>query len=74
MLGRGRRRHAGLNPDGSFTYTPALNFIGSDSFTYRANDGEARSNVATVTITVEAVNDAPVAVADVLHDRRGHGG
>ena len=32
---------------------------GADSFTYRANDGSADSNVATVTITVRAVNDAP---------------
>ena len=53
-----------LNATGSFTYTPNANFNGSDSFTYKANDGTADSNVATVTITVSAVNDAPVAVAD----------
>jgi VCBS repeat-containing protein len=41
-----------LNPDGSFTYTPESNFCGIDSFTYRANDGTADSNTATVTITV----------------------
>jgi VCBS repeat-containing protein len=41
-----------LNPDGSFLYTPELNFCGTDSFTYRANDGTADSNTATVTITV----------------------
>src|SRR5207237_921248 len=56
------RRTSDLN--GSFTYTPALNFNGSDSFTYKANDGTADSNVATVTIAVSAVNDAPVAVND----------
>ena len=49
-----------LNADGSFTYTPAANFNGTDTFTYKANDGLADSNVATVTITVTAVNDAPV--------------
>ena len=49
-----------LNADGSFDYQPDLNFNGSDSFTYKANDGTADSNVATVTITVNAVNDAPV--------------
>src|SRR5207244_84247 len=49
-----------LNPDGSFTYTPAANFNGTDTFTYKANDGTADSTVATVTITVAAVNDAPV--------------
>src|SRR5262249_64034 len=44
--------------------TPASNYNGSDSFTYKASDGQAFSNVATVTITVNAVNDAPVAVDD----------
>lgn len=53
-----------LNANGSFTYTPNANFNGSDSFTYRANDGIALSNIATVTITVNAVNDPPVANAD----------
>src|SRR5207247_1407584 len=40
-------------------YTPALNYNGPDSFTYKANDGTVNSNVATVTITVAAANDAP---------------
>jgi VCBS repeat-containing protein len=53
-----------LNANGSFTYTPAANFSGSDSFTYQANDGSLNSNPATVTITVSAVNDAPTAVND----------
>jgi VCBS repeat-containing protein len=53
-----------LNADGSFTYTPAADFNGSDSFTYKANDGLLDSNTATVTITVGAVNDVPVAVDD----------
>ena len=44
------------------TYTPAANWFGTDSFTYTANDGTVDSNVATVTITVNPVNDAPVAV------------
>jgi VCBS repeat-containing protein len=48
-----------LNPDGSFTYTPVTNDSGPDSFTYQASDGTAQSNPATVTITVNAVNDAP---------------
>ena len=41
-----------LNGDGSFTYTPAANFIGTDSFTYQASDGQDISAVAAVTITV----------------------
>src|SRR6266702_1886175 len=49
------------NANGTFTYTPALNFFGPDSFTYKVNDGELNSNVATMTLTVTAVNDAPVA-------------
>ena len=53
-----------LSEDGSFTYTPAENFNGSDSFTYKANDGSQDSNVATVTITVNPVNDPPVAIDD----------
>ena len=48
-----------LNAGGSFTYTPGSDYNGSDSFTYKANDGSADSNVATVHITVNPVNDAP---------------
>jgi VCBS repeat-containing protein len=53
-----------LNANGSFTYTPNANYNGADSFTYKANDGTNDSNVATVTITVTPVNDAPSAVND----------
>jgi hypothetical protein len=44
------------------TYTPAANYNGPDSFTFRANDAD-ESNVATVSFNVTAVNDAPVATA-----------
>jgi VCBS repeat-containing protein len=50
-----------VNADGSFSYTPNANYNGPDSFTFKANDGLADSNVATETLTVRAVNDAPVA-------------
>ena len=55
-----------LNANGSFTYTPNLNYNGPDSFTYRARDGDGllSANIATVTITVTPVNDPPVAVND----------
>ena len=53
-----------LNANGSFTYTPAANFNGTDSFTYRASDGTLTSTPATVTITVTAINDAPTAADD----------
>lgn len=53
-----------LNANGSFTYRPNTNYIGGDSFTYRANDGKTNSGIATVTITVTPLNDAPVARND----------
>ncbi|MGB7324303.1 MAG: tandem-95 repeat protein, partial [Rubripirellula sp.] len=49
-----------LNADGSFNYTGNANFNGTDTFTYRANDGTNDSEIATVTITVNSANDAPV--------------
>jgi len=55
----------------NLTYTPNANYNGSDSFTFKANDGIADSAVATVSITVTAVNDNPVANAQsvsVLED------
>ena len=48
-----------LSSNGSFSYTPSPDFNGDDSFTYQANDGSLSSNIATVTITVTPVNDAP---------------
>ncbi|MEJ0074360.1 MAG: Ig-like domain-containing protein [Alphaproteobacteria bacterium] len=50
-----------VNPDGTFTYTPAQNFNGTDSFTFLANDGTADSNIATISLSIAAVNDPPVA-------------
>jgi VCBS repeat-containing protein len=55
-----------LNPNGSFVYTPWAYYNGTDWFTYKANDGQLDSNVATVTITVNAVNNPPI-----LEDNRG---
>jgi hypothetical protein len=53
-----------LNGDGSLIYTPAVNYHGPDSFTYRAFDGEFHSNIATVSLTVNPINDAPIASSD----------
>ena len=55
-----------LRGDGSFVYTPNANFSGTDTFTYRASDGQAESGLATVTINVAPVNDRPDAAADAL--------
>ena len=63
----------GLASDGSFTYDPNADFSGTDTFTYKANNGAGgpNSNVATVTITVGAVNDAPVAVGNAYNAIEG---
>src|SRR5205814_1876208 len=53
-----------LNANGSFTFTPAPNFNGPATFTYKANDGSLDSTTATVTITVTPVNDPPAASND----------
>src|SRR5205823_4903442 len=48
---------------GAYTYAPALNYNGPDGFTFKASDGSLDSNTAAVSITVTAVNDAPVVSA-----------
>lgn len=53
-----------LQADGNFTYTPAANYSGTDSFTYLVTDSTGSSNIASVTLNITPVNDAPVAVAD----------
>ena len=53
-----------LQPNGSYTFTPPADGTGPFTFTYRASDGQALSNVATVTMTVTAVNDPPVGNSD----------
>ncbi len=50
--------------NGSETYTPAPDFNGTDTFTYKVNDGSHDSNTATVTITVLEGNDPPNAADD----------
>lgn len=57
--------HGTLSYD-PFTYTPAANYHGPDSFTFIVNDGQEDSDPATVSITVTPVNDAPVADAQAL--------
>lgn len=50
---------SGIAP--TLTYTPAANYFGTDSFMYVANDGFVDSAPATVSITVQSVNDKPIA-------------
>jgi len=42
------------------TYTPTQDYYGDDSLTYKVNDGELDSNTASINITINSVNDAPV--------------
>jgi hypothetical protein len=53
-----------LNDDGSFGYVPTSNYDGPDSFTYSASDGASSSDPATVSLTVNPVNDPPSAAND----------
>jgi DNA/RNA endonuclease G (NUC1) len=50
-----------LGSNGSRDYSPDPNFNGTDSFSFKVNDGLQDSNISTVNITVTAVNDQPVA-------------
>jgi glutamine cyclotransferase len=45
-------------------YTPAANYFGIDSFTFKANDKTFDSNIASVSLTVTALNDRPVAAPE----------
>ena len=49
-----------LNADGSYSYTPAADFNGTDSFDVIVSDGNGGAVTVTVTVTVTPVNDAPV--------------
>lgn len=48
----------------NLTYIPNANFYGTDSFTFAVNDGKVDSEMATINITINPVNDAPVVAAD----------
>lgn len=47
-----------LAADGSFSYTPATGYVGTDGFSYRASDGSATSAARVVTIAVKAIPKA----------------
>jgi hypothetical protein len=55
-----------LNTDGSFTYTPNLNFFGNDTITYQLCDVDGDCDTAFVYIEIIAVNDKPLAVDDTV--------
>lgn len=53
-----------LGPAGSIEYSPDVDFSGSDSFVYSVTDGSGSSDTGTITVTVNPINDPPVAVDD----------
>lgn len=60
------------NGDGTLTYTPDADFNGSDSFTYDISDGNGENATGTVNVTIDAVNDLPVADAGANQYGVGH--
>jgi VCBS repeat-containing protein len=64
-----------LSTTGAFIYTPSANFNGVDSFTFHVYDGEFSSTVVPVSITINSVNDIPLATNDgltIVEDTNGN--
>ena len=57
-------------PPNTVIYTPTVDFVGTDSFTFRSHDGQNPSNVSTITLTVNATNDAPVILTQPISTTR----
>ena len=62
-----------VNPDGTFSYTPATDFVGADTFTYTITDADGDMSTATVTVNVANVNVPPVAADDEFRVHDGDG-
>lgn len=63
--------HGSLADNGKvFVYTPAKNYVGADSFSYTVKDSQSTSAAAEFSLTIEAVNDEPVALPDQLQLNR----
>ncbi|MCF7958284.1 MAG: tandem-95 repeat protein, partial [Phycisphaerae bacterium] len=60
------------NDDGTFTYTPHANFNGTDRFIYSISDGQGGTDIATVVVHVEGINDAPEATDDLYRTTEDH--
>ena len=58
---------AAVNADGTIQYTPDANFFGADSFTYTISDGQGGAASAIVGVTVNPINDLPLAADDVAN-------
>jgi hypothetical protein len=68
----GRVTFAGAGGDTTVTYTPEPDFNGVDTFTYMLGDGQGGADTARVTVTVNPVNDPPVAVNDTTATDQGN--
>jgi large repetitive protein len=56
-----------MQANGQFVYTPNANYFGSDMIVYHATDASGASDVATIVITVSAVNDAPIVLGETVN-------
>lgn len=61
---QGQKGSVEINGDGTLTYSPHADANGTDQFTYTLSDGRGGFDTATVTVTINAINDAPVANSD----------
>ncbi len=66
LVGAPRHGSVTLNPDGTFTYTPAADYHGPDRFAYAPNDELADGSTVVVNITITPVNDAPTVADDIV--------
>lgn len=55
-----------VNASGTYFYIPSANYNGADSFTFTVSDGKGGSNTYTQSLTITAVNDAPVLASALL--------
>jgi hypothetical protein len=71
MVSNPQKGKVQMMQNGKAIYTPSLNEFGFDSFTYTVRDALGRlSNIATVSITIVAVNDAPIALNDEFYVKK----
>ncbi len=68
IVSSGSKGTAAITTDNNFTYTPATNENGVDSFTYKVNDGSQDSNTRTINVTISAVNDLPTGSVTITGD------
>ncbi|KPA12433.1 conserved hypothetical protein, membrane [Candidatus Magnetomorum sp. HK-1] len=62
----GQPQHGQLSNSLPYVYTPALNYFGTDQFTFRVHDGQVHSDIAEVVINVKNINDPPIATSGTL--------